>query len=221
MNQAGVIHRSVPWRVGLAILAAAAVSLLSVVVVPKTLGIFSSQTTNAGNAFSTGTLLQTNSLCIGTPTPAGCQFIVTLSNMKPGDATGGCVTVTNTGTLAAIMNLSELNITHGGTGTGNLASQLQLTISDVTSVGSVACNTTSVMAGGGVFQLYGTASAGAAFNGATGPISLCTDSTCASHTWAPNESHRYQFFVSLPLSSDNTFQGTNASADFQFAGTSS
>ncbi|WP_309067060.1 TasA family protein [Microbacterium sp.] len=60
---------------------------------------FVSNSVNAANAFSSGTLQQTNS-------KAG-SAIFNLSNLKPGDTLNGKVTITNSGTLASDFTLTE------------------------------------------------------------------------------------------------------------------
>ncbi len=60
---------------------------------------FVSNSVNAANAYSTGTLEQTNS--------KSGSAIFDLSNLKPGDTVNGKVTIKNSGTLAADFTLTE------------------------------------------------------------------------------------------------------------------
>lgn len=60
---------------------------------------FISNSVNAANAYSTGTLTQTNS--------KSGSAIFNLSNLKPGDTVNGKVTIKNSGTLAADFTLTE------------------------------------------------------------------------------------------------------------------
>lgn len=60
---------------------------------------FVANSVNTGNAYSTGTLLQANS--------KADSAIFNLSNLKPGDTVNGKVTITNSGSLAAGIKLSE------------------------------------------------------------------------------------------------------------------
>jgi len=80
---------------------------------------FSSHSANPANTFASGTLLQSNS-------KSGVA-IVTGSNLKPGDARSGEVTITNTGSLAGTFKLSESNASNAF-GSGNMT----LKIDDVT-----------------------------------------------------------------------------------------
>lgn len=72
---------------------------------------FIANSVNTNNAFSTGTLAQTNS-------KAG-SAIFSLSNLKPGDTLNGKVTITNSGSLPAAFTLTE-NATNGFTNKDNL-----------------------------------------------------------------------------------------------------
>ena len=81
---------------------------------------FSSTTGNTASAVTTGTLTQANS-------KAGAA-IFSLTNMKPGDSVYGTVTITNSGSLKAVMSLVE---TAGANGFSS-AALLQETIVDVT-----------------------------------------------------------------------------------------
>jgi len=76
---------------------------------------FVSNSVNSANAFSTGTLTQSNS--------KGGSAIFTASNLKPGDVLNGKVTITNSGSLPATFALTE-NATNGFT----TRSSLTLTI---------------------------------------------------------------------------------------------
>lgn len=60
---------------------------------------FVSQSINTSNAYTTGTLTQSNS--------KNNAAIFTLGNLKPGDTLNGTVTITNTGSLPATFTLKE------------------------------------------------------------------------------------------------------------------
>jgi hypothetical protein len=85
---------------------------------------FSSQTANPTNTFASGTLTQTNS--------KNGVAIVTGANMKPGDVKTGDVTITNTGSLAGVFKLTEVNDSNGFA-----AGSLKLKITDVASSATV------------------------------------------------------------------------------------
>ena len=60
---------------------------------------FTSNSVNSANAFSTGSLTQTNS--------KANSAVFNLDNMKPGDTLNGTLTITNTGTLPASFSLTD------------------------------------------------------------------------------------------------------------------
>lgn len=76
---------------------------------------FVSTSVNTTNAFTAGTLTQTNS--------KANAAIFNISNMKPGDTVNGTVTITNSGTLPSTFKLTEAATNNFAT-----ASVLQLTI---------------------------------------------------------------------------------------------
>ena len=80
---------------------------------------FNSQTANPTNTFQSGTFTHTNS--------KNTVAIVTGENMKPGDVKTGEVTITNTGSLAGIFKLTEVNDS-----TTFSAGMLNLKIQDLT-----------------------------------------------------------------------------------------
>ncbi|MDT0184853.1 TasA family protein [Microbacterium sp. ARD31] len=73
---------------------------------------FVSNSVNTGNAYNSGTLLQSNS-------KAGTS-IFNLSNVKPGDTVNGKVTIANTGTLDQAFTLTE-NAVNGFATKSNLS----------------------------------------------------------------------------------------------------
>jgi hypothetical protein len=191
-------------RLVAAALVAAALAATGAFVVPRTLGFFDATTTNPGNSFSAGTLTMTNS--------SANSAIVTLSNMKPGDATAasptGDVTITNSGSLAARMSLTEA-VTAAGAGTPAFAHDLQLTITDTTNsnFGSTGCNASNVIYSG-AFDSVGT-------------ITFLRNSLGCVASWNAGEAHTYHFQVTFPdsgSSSDNQYQGTTATATLSWQG---
>lgn len=79
---------------------------------------FVSSSTNTGNSYESGTLTQTNS--------KANSAIFSLSNVKPGDAVVGKVTITNSGSLPATFALAE-NATNGFTTKSNLTLRITTT----------------------------------------------------------------------------------------------
>jgi hypothetical protein len=131
--------------------------------------------------------------------------------MQPGDQTTGVVTITNSGTAAAALTLGESNVTHAGpANSGDLSGYLQLTIVDC---GRVDSGHTPNCSPG--TQLYT-----GAFKAVGGPNTLLGSSGVQ---WVAGEAHEYQFtlsFVSHGDATDNQYQGTTASAEFDWTATS-
>lgn len=124
-------------------------------------------------------------------------FVVTASNIKPGAQASGSVLITNTGAPSTV-TLSETGITSGGRGTGNLAADLLLTVTDTTA--------STVLFSGALNGLPGTTLCGVTRHG-----------QCAS--WAKGEAHTVAFSVRFPNSSNNSYQATSASATFVWTAT--
>src|ERR1044072_9811130 len=87
-------------RMALAVAAAAGASLVATVVIPRTLGFFDATTSNPGNGAASGTLAMTNDRSDNLVVSVG-------SDMKPGDVACRLVTITNSGSLPAQVELSE------------------------------------------------------------------------------------------------------------------
>jgi hypothetical protein len=101
------------------IVAGLATSLAALGVAIGSGATFNSQSANASNTFTSGTLTQTNS--------KNGVAILTGANMKPGDVKTGDVTIKNTGTLAGTFTLTETSAANAF-GAGDL----HLKIEDVT-----------------------------------------------------------------------------------------
>jgi hypothetical protein len=101
---------------------------------------FVANSVNSANAFSTGTLDQGNS--------RKDTYIFSASNLKPGDIVNGKVTIANTGTLPAIIKLSE-NATNGFTTKANLT----LTITQTGSTTPVWTGTFGALTGAAAVDL--------------------------------------------------------------------
>ena len=105
------MHRRT-WKL---IATVAAVGVASVAAIGGTYANFTATpTTIASNAFTSGTLTMSRS---------GSGAIFSASNMKIGDTATGSVTITNTGSLAAVYSLAGST-----TGSAPLAGQLHLVI---------------------------------------------------------------------------------------------
>ncbi len=141
-------------RLALAVGAAAAASVMAVMVLPMTFGTFSDQTTNTGNAAALGTLLVSNSKggsqCTGALQNSVCSTVIGISGLKPGDTDSKSVTITNSGSLSGIYTMKLTAVQSfacssgcGGVGTSTaLADHLNLYVSDELSravFGTAAC----------------------------------------------------------------------------------
>jgi len=152
---------------------------------------FTAHAANPANTFTTGTLDIGNS---------AASAVLSAPSLKPGDSVPGVVDIQNTGTASGTFKLSTSNLADAGT--PKLLPQLDLKIEDCglfTSTSTPSCTS-------GTTTLYtGKASAMA-------PIAL--------GSFAGNAKHRYQFTVSLPQTTDNSFQGKTASLEFDWDATS-
>ncbi len=180
------------------LLAAIAVAGLSLVTLGSltTGALFTDSEDLGANSFTTGTLV------LGlNPTTA----LFSVANMAPGDTVSKPLTVSNTGTLG---------LRYAVTGTATdpdgkaLRGQLDFTVYD--SVSAASCTAGNV-AGGNV--LFGPATLGAssAVFGNPAQGAQAGDRALAA---AANE--QLCFVASLPLATDNTFQGATTTVSFTF-----
>ncbi len=142
---------------------------------------FTAQTQNAVNHAEAGTLTQTNSL-------AGAS-IYNLANMKPGDTVNGKVTVTNSGSLAANLKLTESGVVNGF----SQPTKVRMTVTDVTVPASPVVVANNIA--------YGT----------LGAVDL--------GQWAAGQARTYVFSVTLDVTADNTNQGDMADASYTWDST--
>lgn len=101
---------------------------------------FTSNSVNSANAFSTGSLTQTNS--------KANSAVFNLDNMKPGDTLNGSVTIKNSGSLGAGFKLTE-TATNGFTTKSNL----RLTITESGSTAPVWTGTFGELTAAGPLAL--------------------------------------------------------------------
>lgn len=176
----------------LLLIATIALSMASVGAGTFTLALFTSSDTNAGNAFTVGTLV------IGVnPTSA----LITFPGMVPGDAVTGTLTVSDTGnsTLRYAMTTAATNPDAKA-----LRDQMTLIIrtKDTNTAGCTNFNGT---------QIYsGTLANGAIGNPAVG-------SQAGDRTLAGAASEVLCFRATLPASTTSTFQGAATTATFTFS----
>jgi hypothetical protein len=159
---------------------------------------FTANAANPANTFTAGTLSIDNSKGNGSAASA----ILSASGMKPGDTAAGTVDIQNTGSVAGAFTLKTSNAADS---TPSILGQLDVKIVDCgafTNNNTTAPNCTTGAT---------TVSAANAKVNSVGTISL--------GSFAANEKHRYKFDVTLPSSTDNTFQGKSGSIAFDWTAT--
>jgi spore coat-associated protein N len=176
------------------LLALLGIGVLGLIASIAGLAVFTSTASVGSNTFTTGTV---------TISTAPASALVTFSNMAPGDQVTNPITATNAGSLAlryAITSTTTENV---------LAGQLSLTIkSGVTTCTNAGFGSTgTVIYGAGV--LGNTTAVNVVGNPAQG--AQAGDRTLAA---AANEI--LCFNVSLPLTSNNTYQNLTTTATFAF-----
>jgi hypothetical protein len=151
--------------------------------------VFTAQTVNPSNTFSTGALTMSNS--------KDNAAILTASGIKPGDVTTGTVDIQNTGTISGTFSVSRSALSDSDSG-NPLSQQLDLVIKDCGdfSAGTPTCDV-------GDPAKY------------TGTLAAMT-SSAALGTYAPNDKHRYEFTVTFNSSAGNQYTGDSSTATFQW-----
>jgi spore coat-associated protein N len=149
----------------------------------------------SGANFTASSANPSNTFSTGTLDITNTQSgaIVSMSNMRPGDSQTGTVDITNSGSLSGTFTLAESNVTGAA-----LAGQLDLSITDCGDVASADCATGTSLYSGKLDSLTST----------------------ALGTFAAGQGRRYEFTVTLPSSTGNAFQGTSASAQFDWSAAS-
>lgn len=150
----------------------------------------------SGANFTASSANPSNTFSAGTLTMSNSDSgaIVSASNMRPGDSQSGTVDITNTGSLSGTFTLAESNVT-GAT----LAGQLDLKVVDCGSLGGTPdCASGSTLYNGKFDSLPST----------------------ALGTFAAGDGRRYEFTVTLPASTGDSFQGLSASAQFDWSASS-
>jgi spore coat-associated protein N len=158
---------------------------------------FTARAANPANTFTAGTLSIDNSKGNGSSATA----VLSAPNLKPGDSAPGVVDIQNSGSLAGAFTLST-GTASDSTGV-SLLGQLDVRIEDCGVWTTVNSTPTAPACGSGKVL---TAS-NAKLNG-VGQIDL--------GSFAASEKHRYKFDVTLPASTDNTFQSKSASIAFNW-----
>jgi spore coat-associated protein N len=147
--------------------------------------------TFTASAASPGNVFTTGTLSIAN-TPSTALF--TASGLKPGDVNTGTVDIQNTGSLTGDFALKTTN----ATGYSALLGQLDLVVADCGAWTSSAPSCSS-----GTTNVY------------SGKVNALTNQALGSY--AGGVKHRYKFTVTLPSSTDDTFQGKSAQVDFSWS----
>jgi predicted ribosomally synthesized peptide with SipW-like signal peptide len=173
------------------------IAVLAALIAAGAMAVFTDQQTNPDNVFTTGTVI------LGID-PATAMF--TVSNMAPGDVEYGGLEVNNDGSLEL-----RYAMTTTADDTSTLDEQLDLTIDVVTSPGVDAIWYTDddVVGEANIYGPDGVLSA--AFFGDPAQGEQAGDRTLASLT-----SERLRFKATLPLDTDNSYQGTTCTVAFVF-----
>jgi hypothetical protein len=172
-------------------LGALAVVLAAVGVTVGSGANFQANSANAGNAFTTGKLLIANS---------NTGAVLSTGKLVPGQSELGSVDIENTGDVDGMFSLKTSNPVDSNP---SLLGQLNLQIQD--------CGTNFAADGtppscNGVPPIY------------TGKVNGIT--SLDLNRWAPNEKHHFEFTVSLPDTTPDTYQGLNAKIDFNWSAAS-
>jgi len=179
------------------------VSLMIVAVVAASItggamALFTDTETSAANTFTTGTL--DLALTNGVPLP------FTVSGMAPGDVVYGGLQVSNSGSLEL-----RYAMTTTADGASTLDEQLDLTIDVVTGAGvdTIWYTADDVVGEANVYGPDGVLSSAAIGDSSQG--AQAGDRALAA---AGNE--RLRFKVTLPLTTDDSYQGATCTVDFVF-----
>ena len=173
------------------------IAVLAASITAGAMAVFTDQQANPDNVFTTGTVILSMA-------PATAMF--TVSNMAPGDVEYGGLEVTNDGNLEL-----RYAMTTTADDTSTLDEQLDLTIDVVTGAGvdTIWYTDDDVVGEANVYGPDGVLSS--AFFGDPAQGGQAGDRTLASLA-----SERLRFKATLPLDTDNTYQGATCTVAFVF-----
>lgn len=211
------------WLATRLCLSLAALGLAGLLIGGGTLASFNATTINPSNAFSTASVLMTNSgtsPCTAVMTAANCGTVNLSSNsgMSPGDIASGTISITNAGAAPALMTLQG---TLDASSTASFDSHLNLTIFDNSS-GYCVYGHSALPYHGACDNLTGltaqvSADAFPSSSASTGGLTLPGLAGAAS--WAVNEQHTLT--ISVEVASGGTVPtGATGSLDLSWTGTS-
>jgi len=173
------------------------IAVLAASITAGAMAVFSDQQTNPDNVFTTGTVI------LGID-PATAKF--TVSDMAPGDVVYDGLEVSNDGSLEL-----RYAMTTTADDTSTLDEQLDLTIDVVTGPGGDAIWYTEddVVGEANIYGPDGVLSSALFGNPAQGE-------QAGDRALASSASERLRFKATLPLDTDNTYQGTTCTVAFVF-----
>jgi len=173
------------------------IAVVAASITAAAMAVFTGQQTNPDNVFTTGTVI------LGID-PATAMF--TVSNMAPGDVKYGGLEVSNDGSLEL-----RYAMTTTADNTSTLDEQLDLTIDAVTDAGvdSIWYTADDVVGEANIYGPDGVLSS-AFFGDPT------QGGQAGDRTLALSASERLRFKATLPLDTDNTYQGTTCTVAFVF-----
>lgn len=202
--------------------------LVGLVVGGGSFATFNAQTTNPSNTFSTGTLVLSNqrdsgTACLSTGggftdvnvNSTGCDDLIAGVIQKPGDSTSHTVTIKHVGSIDA--TTTELWSAGCATddngeafhGTGDLCNRVTLTIHDDTNDRCVYPT-----------AVFGTPEAGPCSASESKTLADFAASAASSHvtlgSLAADASLAFTLVAGLPSSADNSYQGREATIDFNW-----
>jgi Camelysin metallo-endopeptidase len=153
---------------------------------------FNASSANPANTFSTGTLSMSNSKNAA---------IFSAANMRPGENTTGTVDIANTGSLSGTFSLAKSGLTDTDS-TNPLSAKLNVVVDD--------CGAFS----GSTAPTCGDSDDVNKYNGTLADMSTSGHAVSTLGSFASNETHRYQFRVTLDTSAGNVYQGDGSTAEF-------
>jgi hypothetical protein len=178
----------------------AVVGLAATAIAAATWSSFSKTSANPSNSFSAGTV------SLGDNDASGS--VLSLSSVRPGGTSSGCIGVTHNGSLSSAVRLY-------GSATGSLAQYLTLTITRGTETAPSfpSCSTFTADS-----TNYIGSGAGVVYSGTLSSFSS-TKTDYASglvdpSTWAAGNSHSFKFTLTLPSGAAAAAQGLSSTAAF-------
>lgn len=191
---------------------------------------FTAQTRNPGNVFANGTLVLSNTKTGGTSclsTGGGttdvnvnnvCDQLLNLTVRKPGDSGTATLTIKNEGSVAAsALRVFEAACTNSDAlaesfhGTGNPCSQVQLYIQQYSD--ALFATPSACLYGGATGVTCDFSDTTKTLSAFTGSYNTSSNGLAIGSGLAAGASDYFKIGVMLPSSSDNTYQGRQATFD--------